>query len=108
MCILYCNFSVERTLKGSSSAGTAQNSKNKAKASALDNVLDTIKGPKTVSTVAKVYIYICKYIYICIYIYLCMHMYTNICIYIIYIYTYIYIYICSLISIGRPTKKKKA
>jgi hypothetical protein len=49
----YIVISVERTVKGSSSDGTAQNSKHAAKASALDNVLDTIKGPKTVSTVAK-------------------------------------------------------
>ena len=33
--------------------GASQQSFNKSKASALDSVLDTIKGPKVVSTVAK-------------------------------------------------------
>ena len=42
---------IERTVTGAESSNSQK--MEKSKASALDNVLDTIKGPKTVNMVAK-------------------------------------------------------
>ena len=44
---------IERTIMGPGCGANPKADANSSKISALDSVLDTIKGPKTVSTVAK-------------------------------------------------------